>query len=107
MTFESIKEGILEAAALLSALGVLAGFGYKVYKKIKAIHDDVKSMKEMQQVQNEHENENYMNILRLTIMSEEMPLSERIAAGDKYIKDGGNGEVKHKYEQLLRQLDTE
>ena len=36
-----------------------------------------------------------------------MPLSERIAAGDKYISLGGNGAVKHKYQDLLKQLEEE
>ena len=31
----------------------------------------------------EHDKEQYLSILRLTIMSEEMPISERIIAGDK------------------------
>ena len=41
----------------------------------------------------EHDKEQYLSILRLTIMSEEMPVSERIIAGDKYIKAGGNGAI--------------
>lgn len=49
----------------------------------------------------EHDQEQYLSILRLTIMSEEMPVSERIIAGDKYIKKGGNGEVKKYYEKML------
>ena len=55
----------------------------------------------------EHSLDNYLSVKRLTIMSHEMPLSERIAAGEKYIKAGGNGEVKHKYEELLLQLPKE
>ena len=83
MDWNAIKEWIIGAAAVLSALGVIGGVIGMFYKKIKY----------------------YLCILRLTIMSEEMPLEERIAAGDKYIKHGGNGAVKHKYEQLLSQLD--
>lgn len=50
----------------------------------------------------EHDKDQYLSILRLTIMSEEMPVSERIIAGDKYIKKGGNGDVKkYYYEKLL------
>lgn len=49
----------------------------------------------------EHDQEQYLSILRLTIMSEEMPVSERIIAGDKYIKKGGNGDVKKYYEKML------
>lgn len=36
----------------------------------------------------------YLSILRLTIMSEEMPMSERLIAGREYIQHGGNGDVK-------------
>lgn len=51
----------------------------------------------------EHDKDQYLSILRLTVMSEEMPISERIIAGDKYVKKGGNGEVKHYYETLLKE----
>lgn len=49
----------------------------------------------------EHDKDQYLSILRLTIMSEGMPISERIIAGDKYIKAGGNGDVKKYYNQML------
>lgn len=51
----------------------------------------------------EHDEDQYLSILRLTIMSEEMPISERIIAGDKYVKKGGNGEVKKYYQKLLEE----
>lgn len=50
-----------------------------------------------------HERENYLGLLRITIMSEEMPISERIVAGSKYIKAGGNGDVKKAYKALLEE----
>ena len=49
----------------------------------------------------QHDKDQYLSILRLTIMSEEMPVSERIIAGDTYIKAGGNGDVKKYYQQML------
>lgn len=49
----------------------------------------------------EHDEDQYLSILRLTVMSESMPVSERIIAGDKYVKKGGNGEVKKYYEKML------
>ena len=51
----------------------------------------------------EHDKEQYLAILRLTIMAEHIPVSERIVAGDKYIKLGGNGDVKAYYEQFLKE----
>lgn len=47
--------------------------------------------------------EQYLSILRLTIMSEGMPISERIIAGDKYVKKGGNGDVKAYYQKMLEE----
>ena len=52
-----------------------------------------------------HDKEQYMSILRLTIVSKNMPLSERIIAGEKYLKDGGNGDIKKYYENQLKPLD--
>lgn len=49
----------------------------------------------------EHDEDQYLSILRLTIMSEEMPIPERIIAGDKYVRKGGNGEVKKYYQKML------
>ena len=51
----------------------------------------------------EHDKEQYLAILRLTIMADQIPVSERIVAGDKYIKLGGNGDVKAYYEQFLKE----
>ncbi len=50
-----------------------------------------------------HNREQYLGILRLTVMSEEMPVSERIIAGKKYIDEGGNGDVKKFYEEFLKE----
>ena len=54
----------------------------------------------------EHDKDQYLSILRLTIMSEGMPISERIIAGDKYVKRGGNGEVKQYYQNMLKEHTT-
>ncbi len=50
----------------------------------------------------EHDKEQYLDILRLTIMSPDIPVSERIIAGKKYIKLGGNGDVKKYFEEFLK-----
>ncbi len=53
----------------------------------------------------EHQDEQYLAILRLTIMSEEMPMAERLIAGQKYVKLGGNGDVKKFLHQLEEQCE--
>ena len=91
---------ILFVASIFTALGVIITTAIKIYKFIRKWEMWVEE-------QREHSLDNYLSIKRLTIMSHEMPLSERIAAGEKYIKCGGNGEVKHKYEELLTFLPSE
>lgn len=79
---------IIKLAAVLGALGVICGACVKVWKIfIKPLNDTLNELKK-------HSHENYMSLLRLTIMSDEMPIGERIVAGHKYLKEGGNGEVK-------------
>ncbi|MBO5463421.1 MAG: hypothetical protein J6A49_08920 [Clostridia bacterium] len=89
-----MMETVLLVASVLTALGVIIASAVKVYKFIRKCEKWIDET-------NEHSLDNYLSIKRLTIMSHEMPLSERIAAGEKYIKYGGNGEVKAKYNELL------
>ena len=95
-----MSDNVILIASLLTALGVIIATAVKIYKFIRKWDKWVEE-------QSEHSLDNYLSIKRLTIMSQEMPLSERIAAGEKYIKYGGNGEVKHKYEELLTFLPSE
>lgn len=95
-----MSDKILFIASVLTALGVIIATAMRVYKFIRKWEKWVEE-------QSEHNLDNYLSIKRLTIMSHEMPLSERIAAGEKYIKYGGNGEVRHKYEELLTFLPSE
>lgn len=51
----------------------------------------------------EHNTEQFLGIQRLTVMNSEMPISERLIAGKKYIDAGGNGDVKKYYEHLIEE----
>lgn len=93
-------ETIILVASVITALTVIVTFMCTCYKFIR-------KEEKWRENKDRHDRENYLNILRLVIMSEEMPLSERIAAGDKYIELGGNGAVKHKYHELLEKLPEE
>ena len=48
----------------------------------------------------EHNELNYMSLLRLTVMDSDMPMSERLIAGQEYINRNGNGDVKAFYKEL-------
>ncbi len=91
---------IILIASVLTALGVIITTAVKIYKFIRKWEKWVDE-------QSVHSLDNYMSILQLKIMSPYMPLSERLKAGDIYVKLGGNGEVKQKYHYLLTEIDNE
>lgn len=77
-------------AGAITAILILIGMIFSKIKKIFKIFNQMK----------EHTEENYLNNLRLVIMSDEMPIEERLRAGEKYITAGGNGQVKAFYKKL-------
>lgn len=93
---------IIKIAAALTAVGVIWRVVRKINKAMLVFNDAAKDLQDLK----EHSNENYMSLLRLTIMSKEMPIGERIVAGDKYLKNGGNGEVKRFLESEFNIKET-
>lgn len=89
-----IIDFIIKLAAGLSALGVIIAAAAKVISVANKVKHSVEEFRISIDDLKEHSSENYMGILRLTIMSSEMPIGERIVAGHKYLNLGGNGEVK-------------
>ena len=93
---------IIKGAALLGAIGVIVGVVIKAVKFIVGIANKIELLTETIGELKSHSQENYMSLLRLTIMSSEMPIGERINAGYKYLENKGNGEVK---KFLINELD--
>ena len=96
-----LSETIVAISAVLGALGVIITTivtGYKFIRKWDKWREE----------KDKHDKEQYTDILRIKIMMPEMPLSERIAAGDKYVNVlKQNGCVKQKYLELLQIYSNE
>lgn len=93
-------ETILLIGSIAAALIAIGTFLGKLFDKVKKVADTVNDIKE-------HTEENYMNNLRLIIMSTEMPIGERLSAGEKYIAAGGNGEIKAFVKKLEKEYLNE
>lgn len=87
------------AAALISIVAVIRA----VIKVLKTAHDFIHGLDQKVNTLVEHDQSQYLAILRLTIVNECMPISERLLAGKKYIEKGGNGDVRALYEELEAQ----
>ena len=94
-------EIIVLTASIITSLSVLLTAIVTAYKFIRKWDKWVKQ-------KDKHDIEQYVQILRLVIMTPEMPLSERISAGDTYVNElKRNGAVKQKYNELLQRFKTE
>lgn len=96
-----LTEQIIAIAAIISAVTVIITAIVTAYRFIR-------KWDKWREDKDRHDIENYKAILRLVIMTPEMPLSERIEAGDTYVnKLNGNGGVKQKYKELLARFAEE
>lgn len=97
----SLIEIVVLIASGITSLSIILTAIVTAYKLVRKWEKWVKQ-------KDEHDIEQYVQILRLVIMTPEMPLSERIAAGDTYVNElHRNGAVKQKYNELLQKFKTE
>ena len=93
--FKDMKEGITQLKK-----------DQQIFKKdLSELHTKTDDIQKKVEKVEEHTTENYMNELRIIIMSEEMPLGERLQAGEKYVSMNGNGEIKAKYKILQQEYE--
>lgn len=97
----NLIEIVIIAASVITASTVIITAVTTAYKFIRKWDKWVKQ-------KDKHDIEQYAQILRLVIMTPEMPLSERISAGDTYVNElHRNGAVKQKYNELLQRFKNE
>lgn len=105
----NILDWIIRAGAVAGAIAALVALMKKIAKPVQAMQENIEAThtsieaieKRMDKIET-HDTEQYLGILRLTVMSPEMPISERLIAGQKYVALGGNGDVKHYYQELVK-----
>lgn len=97
-----VVDWIIRVGALAGAIAAIVALGKKVIAPLKDMNEKITDISARTETIEKHDKEQYLGILRLTIMSEGMPISERLIAGEKYINASGNGAVKHYYQELVK-----
>ena len=98
---DSVTQQIIAGASIIGAIGVIITAIVTCYKFIR-------KWDKWREEKDREDKELRIDVLRLVIMTPEMPLSERIKAGDKYVnKYKCNGGVKQKYNELLKRFGEE
>lgn len=88
---------------LVAWLRAKSGRKTSVEQHLEDIDAKISALDEKTDKLGEKSDKQYLSLLRLTVMSEEMPISERLVAGKEYIRRGGNGDVK----KFIHELDEE
>lgn len=85
--------GIVQISGIITAILVIVAFLVKIYKLISSVEKKINTFEE-------NLKDNTLSTYRLVIINENMPLSERLNAGKKYVDMGGNGEIHALYDAL-------
>lgn len=96
---------ILLCGSVAGALAAISALIVKIVKGVRKVIDYFKDLKDKVNTLVNNDVEQQKAIYKLTVMSENMPLSERISAAKKYMALGGNGEIKAYYEEYLKPHD--
>lgn len=91
---------IIEIAGFITAIGVVIGAIIKIHKILSRMErkfDEYDSILK----------ENTMHILKMALLSDDLPIIDRINAGKRYLELGGNGYGKIIYKQLVKQIEEE
>ena len=91
-------DNIMFIATILGGIGTIIGILYKMYKFVRNIEEKYEEMNELIK-------ENTIHILKIAVLNEDLPITDRINAGERYMALSGNGFVKKKYLKLLDEYE--
>ena len=92
------------ASAITSLTVIITGFS-KVYKFIRKTEEKYEQIDKKFDMINKTMKVNTIHLLKIAVLDENLPLTDRIHAGEEYIALGGNGFIKKKYEKLLEEYE--
>ena len=93
-------DNILLIASIITAVTVIVTFLFKLYKFFRTLEGKYDDMNELLK-------SNTIHLLKIAVLDDKLPLTDRIHAGEQYIKLGGNGFIKKKYERLLEEYEKQ
>ena len=90
---------ITTIASLVTAITVIITSIYKMYKLARRVEEKLESYDKNIEQLNLHLN-------KMALLDTNLPVIDRLHAGEWYLAHGGNGFGKKVYNQLLEELDT-
>lgn len=93
-----MREYIIMIASIVTAITVISSTCFKVYKFFRNLEKKYDEMNDILQ-------KNTLFILKIAVLDEQLPITDRLHAGELYMDLGGNGAVKKKYQELLKEYN--
>ena len=93
-----MREYIIMIASIVTALTVISTTCFKIYIFFRNLEKKYDEMNDILQ-------KNTLYILKMAVLDEQLPLTDRLHAGELYMDLGGNGAVKKKYQELLKEYN--
>ena len=93
-----MREYIIMIASIVTALTVISTTCFKIYIFFRNLEKKYDEMNDILQ-------KNTLFILKIAVLDEQLPLTDRLKAGELYMDLGGNGAVKKKYQELLKEYN--
>ena len=90
---------------IASAITAVGGVLITCYKFVRNAEKRYEAIEHKFEHVNETLRVNTIHLLKIAVLDENLPLTDRIYAGEQYIKLGGNGFIKKKYEKLLEEYE--
>ena len=90
---------LIEVAGIVTAITVIITGLWKMYSLARKVEEKLESYDRNLEQLNLHLN-------KMALLDKNMPLVDRLHAGEWYLKHGGNGLGKKVYEQLLKDIDV-
>lgn len=91
---------LTQIAGAISAVTVIFMTAWKVHKFLNKMEKKFENYDKTL-------NENTIHILKMALLSEDLPITDRLNAGKRYLELGGNGYGKIIYDQLVESLQKE
>ena len=91
-------DSVLITASVVTALTAITAFLFKIYnffRKLEIKYDEMNDLLKS----------NTIHLLKIAVLDDKLPLTDRLHAGEQYIKMGGNGTIKRIYEKLLDEYE--
>ena len=98
-------EGLTMIASCVTAITVILTGFWRVHKFIRNTEEKYDKIEDKFEKINETMRINTIHLLKIAVLDEDLPITDRIHAGEEYIALGGNGFIKKKYEKLLEEYE--